>query len=107
MAAVQEEATFGGSRTTAFSLQPDLAIVVDVTHATDAPGIDAKEIGKHAFGSGPVIERGSILNPHVFEACTTPPRRRASRSPSRPTAAAPAPTPRRSTSPAAASRAAA
>jgi endoglucanase len=67
VAAVQEEATFGGSRTTAYSLQPDLAIVVDVTHATDAPGVDAKEIGKHEFGSGPVIERGMILNPNIFE----------------------------------------
>ncbi|MDQ1703607.1 MAG: hypothetical protein QOF57_2859 [Frankiaceae bacterium] len=66
-AVVQEEATFGGSRTTAYSLQPDLAIVVDVTHATDAPGVDAKEIGKHAFGSGPVIERGMILNANIFE----------------------------------------
>ena len=30
----------GRARTTAHSLQPDVAIVVDVTHATDAPGID-------------------------------------------------------------------
>ena len=43
MAAAQEETTFGGSRTSAFSLEPDAAIVVDVTHATDAPGIDVKE----------------------------------------------------------------
>jgi hypothetical protein len=47
--------------------KPDLAIVVDVTHATDAPGIDVNELGSHAFGSGPVIERGSNLNPRVFE----------------------------------------
>ncbi len=38
VAAAQEETTFGGSRTSAFSLEPDAAIVVDVTHATDAPG---------------------------------------------------------------------
>jgi putative aminopeptidase FrvX len=67
VAAVQEEITFGGSRTTAFSLDPDLAIVVDVTFATDAPGVEVKELGKHPFGSGPVIERGSILNPRIFE----------------------------------------
>jgi endoglucanase len=67
VAAVQEETTFGGSRTTAYSLRPDVAIVVDVTHATDAPGIDVNELGKHPFGSGPVIERGSSLNPRVFE----------------------------------------
>src|SRR6185437_15270778 len=43
VAAVQEETTFGGSRTSAFALAPDAAIVIDVTHATDAPGIDVKE----------------------------------------------------------------
>jgi putative aminopeptidase FrvX len=67
VAAVQEETTFGGSATTAYSLRPDVAIVVDVTHATDAPGIDVNEQGSHPFGSGPVIERGSNINPRVFE----------------------------------------
>jgi putative aminopeptidase FrvX len=67
VAPVQEEITFAGAQTTAFSLEPDVAVVVDVTHATDAPGIDVKEIGKHELGSGPVIERGSIISPAVFE----------------------------------------
>jgi putative aminopeptidase FrvX len=67
VAVAQEETTFGGSRTTAFTLEPDAAIVVDVTHATDAPGIDVKEAGKHELGSGPVISRGSTLNHRVFE----------------------------------------
>jgi endoglucanase len=67
VAAAQEETTFGGSRTSAFALAPDAAIVIDVTHATDAPGIDLKEAGKHELGSGPVIARGSTLNNAVFE----------------------------------------
>src|SRR3954451_13351168 len=67
VAAVQEETTFGGAATTAYALRPDLAIVVDVTHATDAPGIDVNELGSHALGTGPVVERGSNLNPAVFE----------------------------------------
>ncbi len=67
VAAVQEEIGLNGARTAAFSLQPDVAIVVDVTHATDAPGVDAKELGEHKLGSGPVIERGAVLNPAVFE----------------------------------------
>jgi putative aminopeptidase FrvX len=67
VAAVQEETVFGGSRTSAFTLEPDAAIVVDVTHATDAPGIDVKEAGKHELGSGPVLSRGSTLNDGVFE----------------------------------------
>ena len=64
---VQEEITFGGARTSAYSLQPDVAIVVDVTHETGAPGVEINELGKHEFGAGPVIERGSILHPGVFE----------------------------------------
>ena len=67
VAVVQEETTFGGSRTSAFSLAPDAAIVIDVTHATDAPGIEVKPSGKHPLGSGPVIGRGSTLHEGVFE----------------------------------------
>jgi len=67
VAAVQEEITFGGSRTSAFALAPDAAIVIDVTHATDAPGIDVKEAGKHELGSGPVLSRGATLNHELFE----------------------------------------
>jgi endoglucanase len=67
VAAAQEETTFGGSRTSAFALEPDAAVVVDVTHATDAPGIEVKEAGKHELGSGPVLSRGSTLNPALFE----------------------------------------
>ena len=65
VAAAQEEVTLGGSQTVAFSLDPDVAVAVDVTHATDAPGIDKKENGDHALGSGPVIGRGSTLSPKV------------------------------------------
>ena len=67
VAAVQEETTFGGSATTAYSLRPDVAVIVDVTHETSPPGVSVDEIGSHEFGSGPVIERGSNLNPRVVE----------------------------------------
>jgi putative aminopeptidase FrvX len=67
VAVAQEEITFGGAHTTAYSLRPDIAVVVDVTFATDAPGTDEKELGKHPFGSGPVLQRGSTLDPTVFE----------------------------------------
>jgi putative aminopeptidase FrvX len=67
VAATQEEITFAGARTTAFTLEPDVAIVVDVTFATDPPGSEEKEIGSHKFGSGPVITRGSTLDPQLFE----------------------------------------
>jgi endoglucanase len=67
LAVAQEEITFAGARTTAFSLEPDLVIVVDVTFATDQPDVNEKELGRHRFGSGPVLQRGSTLDPAVFE----------------------------------------
>ncbi|MGI8631579.1 MAG: M42 family metallopeptidase [Solirubrobacterales bacterium] len=68
VAPVQEEITLGGAQTTAYSLRPDLAIVVDVTFATDPPGTDEKELGRHKLGSGPVIGRGATIHPRVYEA---------------------------------------
>jgi putative aminopeptidase FrvX len=67
VAAVQEEIGLFGARTAAFEVRPDVAIAVDVTHATDAPGVDEKEVGSHPLGSGPAIGRGSTLSPKVFE----------------------------------------
>jgi putative aminopeptidase FrvX len=67
VAVTQEEITFGGAHTTAYSLRPDIAVVVDVTFATDPPGSDEKELGRHKFGSGAVLTRGSTLDPTVFE----------------------------------------
>src|SRR4029450_12518399 len=63
-AAVQEEIGLFGARTSAFEVRPDLAVAIDVTHATDAPGVDEKEVGSHPLGSGPAIARGSTLSPH-------------------------------------------
>lgn len=70
VATTQEEiayATGGGARTTATSLAAQVAIVVDVTHATDYPGIDKKRHGDVRLGGGPVLARGSAVNPMVFE----------------------------------------
>jgi len=67
VAVAQEEITFAGARTSAFALDPGVAIVVDVTFSTDPPGHEEKELGKHETGSGPVITRGATLHPHVFE----------------------------------------
>jgi putative aminopeptidase FrvX len=67
IAAVQEEIGLFGARTSAFQVRPDLAVAIDVTHATDAPGVDEKEVGSHPLGSGPAIGRGSTLSPKVFE----------------------------------------
>lgn len=67
IASVQEEIGMNGAATSAFAAEPDLAIAVDVTHATDAPGVEEKELGSHPLGSGPAIGRGSTLSPKLFE----------------------------------------
>jgi endoglucanase len=67
MAVAQEETTFAGSRTSAYRLEPDVAIVVDVTFATDQPGVEVGEMTHHKLGSGPVVARGTTLHPRVYD----------------------------------------
>jgi endoglucanase len=69
VATAQEEIGYhgGGARTSAFSLEPDVALVVDVTFSTDVPEVNKKELGDHSVGGGPVLSRGSAAHPVVFE----------------------------------------
>lgn len=67
LAVTQEETTFAGARTSAYAHEPDVAVVVDLTFATDQPGVELGPITKHPLESGPVIARGTSLHPLVFE----------------------------------------
>lgn len=69
VATAQEEIGYqgGGARTSAYALEPDVAIVVDVTFSTDVPDIEKKELGEHTLGGGPVLSRGSAAHNLVFE----------------------------------------
>jgi endoglucanase len=69
VATTQEEIGWsgGGARTSATGIDPQVAIVVDVTHATDHPGAEKKQHGDTKLGGGPVLSRGSAVNPVVFE----------------------------------------
>ncbi|MFN4293579.1 MAG: M42 family metallopeptidase [Thermoflexales bacterium] len=67
VATVQEEITFAGAHTSAFSFAPQAAIVVDVTHATDHPDANKRRSGDVKLGGGPVISRGSAGSPVVFD----------------------------------------
>jgi endoglucanase len=67
LAVVQEEIGLNGARTSAYRHQPDVAIAIDVTHATDTPGVELGQDTNHKLGSGPVIERSPTLHPRVFE----------------------------------------
>jgi len=64
VATVQEEIGYRGAVTSAFSLEPDVAIVVDVGHATDVPSTNPgkqRSADVH-LGAGPVITRGPYTN---------------------------------------------
>jgi endoglucanase len=69
VATTQEEIAYsgGGARTSATELLPTVALVVDVTHATDIPGSEKTRHGHIKLGGGPVLSRGSAANPRVFE----------------------------------------
>ncbi len=67
VACVQEEIGLYGARGAAFGLDPDAAIAVDVTHATDTPGVSKDQNGDHSLGSGTVIERATNISPVVAE----------------------------------------
>lgn len=68
LAAVQEETAGLGARGAAFGLDPDVAVVVDVTDATDVPGADPQESGLRRLGAGPSITRGPVVTVQVVEA---------------------------------------
>lgn len=68
VATTQEEIAYrgGGALVGAQRVDPAMAIVVDVTFATDHPGIEKKELGHSPLGSGPVLTRGSVISPVAF-----------------------------------------
>jgi endoglucanase len=67
VATTQEEITFAGAQTAAFSFDPQAAIIVDVTHATDYPNSDKKLRGEAKLGGGPALARGSVNSPVVHD----------------------------------------
>lgn len=62
---VMEEIGGHGAHLAAYRLQPDVALVVDVTHATDWPGPSKAKHGDVKMGKGPVIEHGALVHPVV------------------------------------------
>jgi putative aminopeptidase FrvX len=62
---VQEEVGLLGARQIAYSLKPDTALVVDVTHATDYPTVSKTQHGDTRIGAGPAITHGGCNHPEV------------------------------------------
>jgi endoglucanase len=64
---VQEEVGLLGARQIAYSLHPDIALVVDVTHATDYPTVSKTQHGDTRLGQGPAITHGGCNHPEVVK----------------------------------------
>ena len=64
---VQEEIGLRGATTSAYSIDPQLGIAVDVTHATDCPTMEVKQHGEVSLGAGPVLYRGPNINPVMWK----------------------------------------
>jgi endoglucanase len=62
---IMEEVGLLGARQIAYSLKPDVALVVDVTHATDYPTVSQQQHGDVKIGHGPAITHGVCNHPEV------------------------------------------
>jgi putative aminopeptidase FrvX len=69
--AVHEEIGGSGVRMISYRLDPSVAVVLDVTHATDSPGIDRNKHGSVNLGKGPAVTHGSATHPAVVNRLTT------------------------------------
>jgi len=65
---VQEEVGVQGAKMVGFDLDPDAAVAVDVTHATDTPESPGKHSSGVELGGGPVVARGSANHPVLVDA---------------------------------------
>ncbi len=65
--AVQEEIGGNGAMMATHRLMPDICACLDVTHATDTPGLDYNKFGKVTLGGGPTVSHGSANHPKVVE----------------------------------------
>ncbi|MBM3875496.1 MAG: M42 family metallopeptidase [Verrucomicrobia bacterium] len=64
---IMEEVGLLGARQIAYSLKPDAALVVDVTHATDYPAVNKQMHGDITLGGGPTLTHGPANHPDVVE----------------------------------------
>lgn len=65
--AIQEEIGGHGATMATYRLKPDCCVCLDVTHATDTPGIDNNQHGKVKLGGGPTVTHGTANHPLIVE----------------------------------------
>jgi endoglucanase len=63
--AIQEEIGGHGAVMATYRLKPDVCVCLDVTHATDTPGLDAAKHGSVKLGGGPSLSHGTANHPLV------------------------------------------
>src|SRR5437667_12262293 len=63
---IMEEVGLFGARQIAYSLKPDVALVVDVPHATDYPTVNKQQHGDVKLGKGPTLTHGGCNHPEVI-----------------------------------------
>ena len=63
---IMEEVGLLGARQIAYTLKPDVALVVDVTHATDYPTVNQQQHGDVKVGRGPTLTHGVCNHPEVI-----------------------------------------
>lgn len=66
VATVQEEIGLRGARTSAYGINAQSGIAVDVNHAIDYPGLSKTRYGQLDVGKGPSVMRGANASPVVF-----------------------------------------
>jgi endoglucanase len=67
VSSAQEETGVWGAGPIAYALKPSLGIAIDVTHATDYPGLSKNRFGDVQMGKGPVVSRGVKTSQIVFD----------------------------------------
>jgi endoglucanase len=67
VATVAEETNFLGAYTSAYALEPDAGIAVDVGNATDYPTTEKRENGDVRLGRGPSVTRGAGVHAALTE----------------------------------------
>lgn len=67
VSSVQEEVGLRGGKTSAYSINPDVGICVEVDFSTDQPDLDKKSVGDVRLGKGPILPRGANINPVLFD----------------------------------------
>jgi putative aminopeptidase FrvX len=67
VATAQEEIGVRGATTSAYHVNPQIAVAIDVGHATDHPDCDNRKFGETKLGGGPILCRGANINPKIYD----------------------------------------